>query len=242
MQRTPETSSAEVDQELVAQLFEVTHQSALEQAGEAEARVDEIQELQREEVVELIGGEEAAVVAAPVVQAVNQKILEQHTKTMKAVEATPNATVFRREDEMAAFQEDGTGDIGIGDDAFLNLDDAKERSLHEAAHVKQQDGAPVAPLLQTGDAVIDEKPELSRGDNREDHAMDEQGGVSENQTKEYKAIVKRADAMEKFLTRMGEDGSRLREKAALTNKGFEEMHAAMISATLRNNVEKTLVM
>ena len=228
-----ETSSAEVDPELVRILLDHSREVGLEKAGVAEARVDEIQDFQKEEVVRIVGSEPTSQF---VVEVVGVHIAEQHNQTMSAIAGTPDAIVFVRDDEMAAYQEDGSGEVGIGDDAFLDLEDATVRSRHEAEHVNQEDGDLAAGILVTGDATIDMKGEVSRRDSREDGAMRAQGGVSENQTSEYKAIVKREDAIEAYLTRSGEDGARLRSEAALTNEGFKKMHSALIQATVRNRM------
>lgn len=233
MHTPSETSSADVDVELVGILLDHSREVALKKAGEAEARVDEIHNFQHEEIVTILGD---APITQPIVDAVGVHIAQQHDETMSAIADTPDAIVFVRDDEMAAYQKDGSKEVGIGDDAFLDLEDATVRSRHEAEHVVQEDGDCTIGILSTGDAVIDSKSELSRRDSREDGAMRAQGGVSEDQTSEYKAIVKREDAIEAYLTRAGEDGARLREEAALTNEGFKKMHSALIQATIRNRM------
>lgn len=241
MNNAPSTASAEVDEELVQILYDHSREVGLEQAAESEARVDEVQTLQREEVINLVGGDETAAQVQPLVDAVDDKIAEGHTQTMAAIEDTPDAIIFKRKNTMAAYQEDGTGKVGIADDAFVDLNQVKERSRHEGEHIVQEDGAPSAPILKTGDPIIDAKAELDRGDSREDGAMKKQGGVSPNQTDDYKAIVKREDAMQKFLTANGENGVALSREAALTNEGFRKMHAAMIRATMRKNMEELVL-
>lgn len=244
-------SSAETGSraELTKELLEQSEQQALDEAAKTEKKVSEVKDLQRESIMKIInpkgsdgaasGGEDMNI-PEQLSADIKKGIEKSDQERMAAIKSTPDAVVFTRSNEMAAYQEDGTGKVGIGHDAFRDLDQLEERSLHEGEHLVQEDGTPSAPLLKTDNPIIDAKAELDRGDSREDGAMKRQGGVSPNQTDDYKAIVKREDAMQKYLTANGENGVALSREAALTNEGFRRMHAAMIRATIRKNMEKAL--
>lgn len=229
-----------IDQDLLDTALEQSEEAALLRAGQEERRVGDVKNVQREELLRLLGiqGRDGAALRGEMElpAEAEQRLEEDHQKRMTMVAAAPDAYVFKREDATAGVQDDSDRSIGIAHDVL----DSPLVAMHEAEHRRQETGDQVATLPETGDAVIDAEDILQRRAMREDGAITAEGGVRHH-TDEYRGFVRRADAIENYLNAAGEDGKGLRRKAALSNAGFAEMHDAMVRAAIRNRLRKTVL-
>jgi hypothetical protein len=254
MQNAPSTASANtIDSKTLDVAQELARKRAIEKAAEKEAAVRDIAVLEKQEFFILLTGAKGSDGASTngsinaleeqvpdaIVMQVNLRTQEDGREIQEAVSATPDAHVYRRTDEMAAFQDDGDRSVGIGHDAFEDLEEARRRSKHEGEHRDQEKGDQVMELPTTGNPMIDrERGKLRRRVFREKGSMDAEGGASTDHTEEYQEMDQAADAVAEYVSSSGEDGTRLVQEAGETVQGFEKLHAAIVVATVRNNLRR----
>lgn len=241
------TTPASADRkEIIDRAIEASREKALEKAGKAEAKVSEVKNIQRQELSGLLYGKAKGTDGAtaggedlklePEAEAAIEK---DHEERMTAVEAAPDATVFERIDETAGVQNDGDRSIGIAHDILLDKKATTNVALHEGEHAKQEVGAQVAAIPETGNATIDKgQGKLRRLGFREDLSIKAEGGLKDH-TPEYHGFVATTDATREYLNEAGMDGDRLVHDAGRTVRGFEEMHHSLLQAVMQKRVEES---
>jgi hypothetical protein len=90
------TAPAAVDTKLVGELVDASRDKAMEKAGESEARVSAIQDIQKEEVKQLLGGADGNTSGAEqLIAAAEQEIADEHAERMTTIKDTPDAYSMR---------------------------------------------------------------------------------------------------------------------------------------------------
>jgi hypothetical protein len=233
------TAPAAVDTKLVGELVDASRDKAMEKAGESEARVSAIQDIQKEEVKQLLGGADGNTSGAEqLIAAAEQEIADEHAERMTTIKDTPDAYVFERTDATAGVQHDDTREVGLADDVLMNPENAKKVSAHEGEHLKQDAGHQTAAIPETGDKQIDgQNGGFSRRMFRENGAVKAEGGLR-NHTQEYHDWVKTAAATAKYLNEEGADGDRLVKAAGETNAGFAELTQTLATVAIRKRIRE----
>lgn len=245
MNNTPATASAPLDKDLVKDLLEQSRFKALERAGKTEAQVRDVQDIQRKEMQKLLYGNakgtegESAqgAMEMPTLQPeLEQAIKKDDRERMEAINETPDAYVFKREDTAVGVQHDDDRSVGLADEILRDPKQARNVSKHEGAHRKQEIGDQVATLPETGNPKIDKhRQDFRRLIFREDHAIAAEGGLK-NHTSEYRGFVDTAQATEEHLNAVGMEGKKLREDAAKSTEGFRTLQEALLMASFRHRM------
>lgn len=246
MEKVSSTSTALAGSraELIQKLLEQSEQQALKEAGEKKMKVNAVADLQRKKVMELVNsqgsdgdaamGEDMSILT-DIKNDIDKGLQKSDQDRRKSVAPAPDAYVLPEDSgEMVGLQHDGTREIGIAGRALKDDRVAK----HEAAHRKQEGGAPVAKIPKTGDSVIDAKGgQISRIGQREWDSVRAEGGLK-NHTPEYFDHVETTNRIAKYLNENGEAGDALVQKAAMTNDGFREMTEAIQIAAIRKQLKE----
>jgi len=246
MQRSPETPSAQIDQETMKELVLTSRSNALERAGETEAAVKDVRTLQKQEMAKLLYGDAKGTDGAAegsgdmeLPPETQQALDDEHEERMKALGDAQDAYVFTRTDQTAAVQDDSDRSIGIAHDGLEDMDDLARRAAHEHEHREQEAGDAVPEIPETGVPVSDKE----RGSNRrlvfrENGSIKAEGGLKDH-TPEYHNFVAVSDATAQYLNEAGANGDELVEAAGKSREGFMRLQQAMVMASLRKRLQNT---
>jgi hypothetical protein len=252
MQNAAPTSSASViDGRTLDAAQEDSREQALTIAAQRELPVREVREIQKQQFYVLLTGVSAdgvgwtatsttdgrGVIPPELAQEVDSRVESDHDETMQSISETPDAIVFKRDGAMAGYEQDQTREVGLAEDVVADPELAKRVSVHEGAHVDQEPGDLEADLPETGVAILDEQPTISRTEDREFLAVEAEGGLQDH-TPEYAMYVARAKAKAAFLDRQGFDGNRLVQESGNTVQGFRNMHAALVQAAMKKHMKE----
>lgn len=245
MERIPETSPATLDGEILEAAVDAAEKRALEAAGKEELPVRDVQDLQRQELHALLYGDAQGSDGSSATENTMElpteaeaALSEDHAERMQAVDAAPDAYVFRRTDATVGVQHDDDRSIGIADEALSDAETTKRIATHEAEHRAQEEGDAVASLPETGNPTIDRvRTRFRRLIFREHGAIEAEGGLKDH-TPEYHEYSDVASATKEYLNGAGMNGTELVRWAGERRDGFQKLAGAMVSASIRRRLQE----